>query len=158
MRFVLILLLHVALFASSYEFDEYKFIKAVSSEIKKSGKIEIDGDKTIVTYIKPKYKQIIKEDENVSIKDSEGNIYNLKGKAKYYTKLFINTMTRLGEFSELKSNKDFDVVKYEDMYNITFKGDISNQIIKAEVEIKNSKVKSFKMFMPNEDTLQIIKK
>lgn len=157
MRFIIIILLHVALFASSYDFNEFKFVSAVSTTFKKSGKIDTQGLITKITYKEPKYKQIIKNDENVSIKDSSGKIYRLKGKALYYTKMFINIMTRLGKFSEIKTNNDFDVQKDGDIYNLVFKGDLANMIVKAEVKTKKSKVLSFKLYMPNEDTLSIIK-
>lgn len=158
MRTLLVIFLHVALFGNSYEFDEYKFIKAVSSEFKKSGTITLNKNETIIIYTHPTHKQIIKNDTNVTIIDSSNLPYILKGQASYYAKLFIDIMARLGEFSEIKSNKDFDVVQNGSRYLLTFKGDLSNQIRNAEVETKDSYVRSFKMFMPNEDTLQIVKK
>jgi len=158
MRFILVLLLHVSLFASSYDFDEIKFVSAVDANFRQSGKIEIFKNQTIITYKEPRFKQITKKDNNVSIKGASGDIYNLKGKALFYTNLFIGIMTRLGDFNELKTNIDFDVEQDGNVYYLSFKGDISDSIIKAEVKIKNLKVLSFKMFMPNEDTLQIVKK
>jgi len=157
MRFILILFLHITLFANSYNFYEFKYISAVSTTFKKVGNIDIQGSMTTITYKKPKYKQIIKRDGNVSIKDSSGKIYHLKGQALYYTKMFISIMTRLGKFSEIKTNDDFDVQKDGDIYNLAFKGDTANQIEKAEVKTKGSKVLSFKMYMPNGDTLTIVK-
>ncbi len=158
MRTILILLLHVALFANSYEFDEVKFVNAVGVEFRQSGKIEMMQDKTIITYSNPRFKQITRTDTNITIKGSSGDIYTLKGKALFYTDLFIGVMTRLGNFEELKSNKDFDVEKEGNTYYLTFKGDIRDSINKAEVKIKKTNVVSFKMFMPNEDRLQIVKK
>ena len=158
MRFILVLFLHVSLFASSYDFDEIKFVSAVDTDFRKSGKIEIFKNKTIITYKKPKFKQIVKNDSNTSIKSASGEIYNLKGKALFYTNLFIGIMTRLGDFDELITNEDFSVKKDGDIYYLSFTGDISDAITSAEVKTKNSKVLSFKMFMPNEDTLQIVKK
>ena len=67
-------------------------------------------------------------------------------------------MTRLGNIDEMKSNKDFNVKKENNFYYITFLEDISNQIKNAEVKLKDSKIISFKMFLPNEDTIEIIKK
>jgi len=157
MRTILILLLHVALFANSYNFDEIKFVSAVGTDFRKSGKIEIKEDKTIITYSKPRFKQITKTDSNVTIEGSSGDVYNLKGKALYYTSLFIDVMTKLGNFDEIKSNRDFNVEKEKNIFYITFLGDIADSIVKAEVKTKDSKVISFKMFMPNEDSLQIIK-
>ncbi|MFK5882254.1 MAG: hypothetical protein QM482_08555 [Sulfurospirillum sp.] len=158
MRFILILFLHIVLFANSYNFDEYKYIKAVSSEFQKSGHIDVKKNRTVIIYKEPSYKKIIKTDTNVTIEDLQGKLYHLKGKANLYAKSFIDIMTRLGNFKKLKSNRDFDVQKEGDTYYITFKGDIGERIDKAEVYIKNSKVQSFKMFMPNEDTIKIVKK
>ncbi len=158
MRLMMIFFLHVALFAYSYNFTESKFVSAVSVSFEKEGNINIQKDKVIITYKKPSYKKIIENDNNVSIEDSEGKIYHLKGKAKFYTKLFIDIMVRLGDFKELKSNEDFDVQKDGDIYNLSFKGDLADSIDRAEVQVKNSKVLSFKMFMPNDDTLKITKK
>jgi len=158
MRIVLIVLLHVSLFASSYNFDEIKFVKAIEATFQQSGNIEISDDTTIITYTKPSFKQIKKTDNNTTIKGSSGDVYALKGKALFYTNLFIGIMTRLGDINEMKTNRDFDVEKVDKTYYLSFKGDISNQIEKAEVKTDGSKVLSFKMFMPNEDTLEIIKK
>lgn len=158
MRYILILFFQLTLFAQNYDFDEIKFITAVSTEFKKSGNINIEKDKTTITYSKPTYKQIIKDDENIIIKGSSGKIFTLKGKAKYYTKQFIDTMIILGDFNKIKTNRDFDVKEKKDILLVTFKSDISSQISRAEVRIKDSKVVSFKMYLPNEDTLKIIKK
>ncbi len=158
MRFIVILALHVALFANSYNFDEYKFVKAVSAEFKNSGHIDVQKDKTVIVYSEPSYKKIIKTDTNVTIEDSSKKLYHLKGRANFYAKTFIGTMTRLGDFSKLKGSSDFDIQKDGNTYFIAFKGDLANQITKAEVYVKDSKVLSFKMFMPNGDTIKIVKK
>lgn len=158
MRFILILFLQLSLFAQKYDFEEKKFISAVETEFKKSGNINIEENRVVITYNKPSFKEIIKDNENVSIKGSSGKIYKLKGKAKHFTQQFIDIMTRLGSFDEMKSNRDFDVIKEDKVYYITFLDDISSQIKNAEVRIENSKVISFKMFLPNEDTIEIIKK
>jgi hypothetical protein len=158
MQYFLIFFLQLTLYAQNYNFDEVKFISAVSTEFKKSGNITIEKNKVTITYNKPIYKQIIKDKENISIKGSSGKIYTLKGKAKYYTKQFIDNMIILGDFNKIKTNRDFDIKKEKDVFFITFLGDVSNQISKAEVITKNSKVISFKMFLPNKDTLKILKK
>ncbi len=158
MRYLLILLFNALLFGNSYDFDEYKFVFAVSAEFKQSGNISFEGSKTIITYSEPKYKQIINDGENITIEGSSGKIYKLKGKALFYTKLFIEIMTRLGKIEEIKTNRDFDVKKEGDIYFLTFNGEIEEQIPKAEVQIKNSKVVSFKLFMKNDDTLEILKR
>lgn len=158
MRTVLILLLHVTLFAQSYNFDEIKFINAVETDFKQSGKVEITKNSTIITYTQPKFKRITKTDNNITIQGSSGDIYALKGKALFYTNLFIGIMIRLGDINEIKINRDFDVQEENDIYYLKFKGDIADSIIKAEVRTKESKVLNFKMFMPNDDTIQIIKR
>ncbi|MCF6172171.1 MAG: hypothetical protein L3J44_00030 [Campylobacteraceae bacterium] len=158
MRFIVILFIQIMLFANSYDFDEYKYVSAVSSEFHKSGHIDIQVKRTIIIYKQPSYKKIIKTDTNVSIEDSSGSIYHLKGKANFYAKSFIDVMTRLGNFDKLKSNPDFDVQKDGDAYYLTFKAELADQISKAKVTTKNSKVLSFKMYMPNDDTIEIVKK
>ena len=158
MRIILIVLLHVSLFATQYDFDEIKFVSAVGTDFRQSGNIEVLKEKTIITYKNPRFKQITKTNGNITIKGSSGDVYTLKDKALFYTNLFIGIMTRLGDFDEIKTNRDFDVEKENSIYYLKFKGDIADSIIKAEVKTKNSKVLSFKMFMPNEDTLEIIKK
>ncbi len=158
MQYFLILLLSVMLYGESYDFDEYKFVSAASAEFKKSGNFFFDGNKTVITYSKPKYKQIISYDKNVSIEGSSGKIFKLKGKALFYTQLFINIMTRLDNFDELKTNRDFDVKIDAGTYFLSFKGELQDQILNAEVKTKESKVLSFKLFMKNGDTLEIVKK
>jgi len=158
MRIILILLLHVMLFAKSYDFDEIKFVSAVGTDYKQSGNIEKSGKKVVITYREPRFKQITKIDNNITIKSSSGDIYTLKGKALYYTGLFIDIMTKIDSFDKLKTNKDFRVERENKVFYLTFLGDLSDTITKAEVKTENSKVLSFKMFMPNEDTLTIIKK
>ena len=158
MRYILMLLLSVMLFGDAYDFYEYKYVAAASTEFKKSGNISFEGNKTSITYSKPKYKQIVCLDENVSIEGSSGKIYNLKGKARFYTKLFIDVMTRLGNMDELKTNRDFDVKKDANLYMLSFKGEIEDQILTAEVKTEASKVISFKLFMKNDDTLEIVKR
>ena len=158
MRFILILFLHVSLFANSYNFDEIKFVSAVDTSFRQSGNIKILEDETIITYKKPRFKQIIKKDDNISIEGASGDIYYLKGKALYYTAIFIDVMTKLDDFDAIQTNRDFSVEKEKNILYITFLGEISDVIKKAEVKSKKQKVLSFKLFMPNEDTLEIVKK
>jgi hypothetical protein len=158
MRIVLILLLHVALLGQSYNFEEIKFVSAVGTDFRQSGKIDISDKKVIITYEKPRFKQIIKADNNITIKGASGDVYTLKGKALYYTGLFIDVMTKIGDIDKIKSNRDFKVERADNTLYLTFLGDLADTIIKAEVKIADLKVVSFKMFMPNEDTLTIIKK
>ena len=158
MRYLLILFIQLTLFAQNYDFEEIKYISALSHEFKKSGNINIEEERTVITYSKPSFKEIIKDNENVSIKGSSGIIYKLKGRAKVFTQQFIDIMTRLGNIDEMKSNKDYNVKKENNLYYITFLEDISSQINNAEVSVKDSKIISFKMFLPNKDTIEIIKK
>ena len=158
MRYLIVLLLHVTLFASSYDFYEYKFIFGVNQEFKKTGNISFEDDKTIITYSEPKYKQIISHENNISIAGSSGKIYMLKGKALFYTKLFIDVMVRLDNIDELKSNIDFEVTQKKNKFSLSFNGDIADQIIKAIVQTKDKKVVSFKLFLKNSDTLEIVKR
>ncbi len=159
MQYLLVIFLQLTLFAQSYNFDEIKFVSGVNNEIKKSGNITIEEKKIIITYSNPKFKQIIKDNENISIEDSSGKIYILKGRAKQYTSQFIDIMIILGDFEKLqKPNRDFNLEKQKSHFYVTFIGSISSQIQKAEVKIKESRVVSFKMFLPHEDTLTIIKK
>lgn len=158
MRFILVLLLHVSMFASSYDFDEIKFVSAVGTDFKKSGNIKILKDEIIITYKKPGFKQIRKIDNNISIESSSGDIYNLKGKSLYYTALFLDIITKLDSFNEIKTNRDFSVEKEKNIFYLTFLGDLADIIVRAEVKTKKLKVLSFKLFMPNTDTLEIIKK
>lgn len=158
MRFILIFLLHVILFANSYDFDEIKFVSAVGADFSQSGNITILDDKTIITYKEPKFKQIIKQDDNISIEGTSGDIYYLKGKALYYTALFIDIMTQLDSFDAIQTNRDFKVEKEKNVLYLTFLGDLTDVIEKAEVKTEEQKVLSFKLFMPNEDTLEVIKK
>jgi hypothetical protein len=67
-------------------------------------------------------------------------------------------MTKIGDIDKIKSNRDFKVERADNTLYLTFLGDLADTIIKAEVKIADLKVVSFKMFMPNEDTLTIIKK
>jgi hypothetical protein len=148
----------LSLFGSSYDFYEYKFVSAAGTMFKKEGKISVDGKKSTITYSKPKYKQIISDGENITIEGASGTIFKLKGKALFYTKLFIDVMIRLDNLKELQTNRDFDVKKEDNLYKLSFKGEIEDQILSAEVQTKSAKVVSFKLFMKNGDSLEIVKK
>ena len=158
MQIILTLLISINIFAMSYNFDENKFIKAAGIELHKSGNISIDTNKTVITYNKPQYKQITTDGQIVTMKSSSGKVYKLKGKALFYTNQFINLMTKIDEFKELKPNREFDVQKDKDRYKLTFLGEFNDQVTEAEVIVKNKKVLSFKLFMRNGDTLEIVKK
>ncbi len=159
MRYLLILCLSVLVFAkSSYDFDEYKFVSATSKTAKQSGNIIFEKDKTIITYFEPKYKQIISSENNVTITGKSGKTYVLKGKGRFYTKLFIDVMAQLGDLKSLKSSKDFLLTKTKKGYSVAFRGDIKDAASKAEVNVEDLYVKGFKLFMKNGDTIEIIKK
>lgn len=122
MRFILVILLHVSLFANSYDFDEIKFVSAVDTNFRQSGNIKILKNETIITYNKPRSKQIRKTDNNISIEGASGDIYHLKGKALYYTALIIDIMTKLDNFDAIKTNRDFSVKKEKNILYLTFLG------------------------------------
>ena len=158
MRYILILCLNVFLFASnSYDFDEYKFVSAASATFKQSGNIAFQKSKTIITYSQPKYKKIISDGTDITIEGKSGKTYKLKGKGLFYTKLFIDVMARLGDTKSLKTSRDFSLTKQKNLYVVEFTNEIKDQVLKAEVELKKSKVRSFKLFMKNGDTLEIVK-
>ena len=159
MRYILMLCLSMFMFANeSYDFDEYKFVSAASTTFKQSGNISFNENKTVITYSQPKYKQITNDGVSVVIKGKSGKTYKLKGKGLFYTKLFIDVMARLGNLTKLKTSRDFSLTKNGNLYNVDFSGEIEDQVLKAEVEVIKSKVKRFKLFMKNGDTLEIVKK
>ncbi len=158
MRSLLILVFTTLLFSEAYDFDENKFVFAIGNTFHKVGRIDYSEGKATITYSHPKYKQIVKADNNISIEGSSGEKYYLKGKALSHTKAFIDIMIRLGEYREIRNNKDFDVEKEGDRYLLTFKGDMKQMLPKAEVRTEGKRVKSFKLFMKNGDTLEIVKR
>ncbi|RRS30002.1 MAG: hypothetical protein P794_09305 [Epsilonproteobacteria bacterium (ex Lamellibrachia satsuma)] len=158
MRYLLILLFNIVLFAHSYNFDENKFVFAIGNTFHKVGNISFTKDKATITYSSPRYKQIIKNENNISIEGKSGKKYHLKGEALSHTKQFIDIMIKLGQFNEIKNNRDFDVKKENDKYILSFKNELRQMFLKAEVKVKNSKVTSFKLFMKNNDTLEIVKR
>ncbi len=159
MRVIVIFILCVNfLFSTSYDFDEIRFIKAIDNKTYKSGHIDISDSSVTVTYKTPSYKKILKREDNVTIESSSGDTYGLKGKALLYTNIFINIMSRLGEYKSLKTNKDFRVDKEDGRFQITFLENIGDVIKSAFVYVKNQKVISFKLYMHNGDTIEIIKK
>jgi len=158
MRYILALLLPLFLWANSYNFDEYKYISAASTEFKKSGNISFEKNKTTITYDKPQYKQIVLDGEEITIQGASGDIIKLKGKALFFTKMYITTIAKLDNFDELKTNRDFDVKKDANLYILSFKNGLKEQILKAKILTKDSKVLSFKLFIKNGDTLEIVKK
>jgi len=158
MRSLLILLFTTLIFANSYDFDENKFVFALGNTFHKVGKITYTKEKATITYSHPRYKQIVKVDDNISIEGSSGKKYYLKDKALSHTKAFIDIMIRLGQYKEIRNNKDFDVKKEGDKYVLTFKGEMKRMLPKAEVRTNSTHVKSFKLFMNNGDTLEIVKR
>ena len=156
MKFFLVFFLHVALlFASSYNFDEIKYIKAVDSEFINSGKIFIDGTKVVISY---KDREIIKQGDEIKIVTSNKKVTHLKDKVKYFTGLMIDTMVTLGEYNRLMREDSFKKEIEKNLIYINFRGDLKNLVTKAIVKVKDNKVVEFEMFMPNEDRLKIVKK
>ncbi len=158
MRYLLIVFFNIFLFAESYDFDENKFVFAMGNTFYKAGNILFTKDKATITYSIPRYKQIIKDGDKISIEGKSGKKYHLKGKALSHTRLFIDIMIRLGQYKEIKSNKDFSVKQEKSKYVLTFKDKMKQMLPKAEVKIQSEKVISFKLFMKNGDTLEIIKR
>lgn len=158
MRYLLILFFTISLFGDSYNFDEYRFINATSKTKHKSGNIFFKGEQTVITYTQPLHKKIIKDADLVTIEDSVKNRYKLKGKALFYTKMFINIMQKLGDIHNLKTDREYRVDKNGSKYSVTFIGDMKEEIPRAEALVKDSKVVEFKLFMKNSDTLEIVKK
>ncbi len=158
MRYLLIVFFNIFLFAESYDFDENKFVFAMGNTFYKAGNILFTKDKATITYRIPRYKQIIKDGDKISIEGKSGKKYHLKGKALSHTRLFIDIMIRLGQYKEIKSNKDFSVKQEKSKYVLTFKDKMKQMLPKAEVKIQSEKVISFKLFMKNGDTLEIIKR
>lgn len=158
MRSLLILVFTTLLFSNSYDFDENKFVFAIGNAFHKVGNIAYTNEKATITYSHPRYKQIVKVDNNISIEGSSGKKYYLKDKALSHTKAFIDIMIRLGQYKEIKNNKDFDIKKEGDKYILIFKGEMKRMLPKAEVKTSKKKVKSFKLFMNNGDTLEIVKR
>ncbi len=158
MRYLLIVFFNIFLFAESYDFDENKFVFAMGNTFYKAGNILFTKDKATITYRIPRYKQIIKNGDKISIEGKSGKKYHLKGKALSHTRLFIDIMIRLGQYKEIKSNKDFSVKQEKSKYVLTFKDKMKQMLPKAEVKIQSEKVISFKLFMKNGDTLEIIKR
>ena len=157
MRIILGVLYAINLFAISYNFNENKFIKAAGIELHKSGNISTDTNKTVITYDKPQFKRITTDGQLVTIENSSGKVYKLKGKALFYTNQFISIMTQIDEFKELQSKKEFNVEKDKDRYKLTFSGEFGDQVTQALVIVKNKKILSFKLLMRNGDTLEIVK-
>ena len=156
MRKILILLLHVTiLLGGSYSFDEIKYIKAVDAKFKKSGKINTDENKIVISY---KDKQIVKKNDEIKIITSDKKVTTLEGKAKHFTGMMIDTMIKLGEYKKLMSEDGFKKEVDKDLIYVSFSGDLTNLVTSAVVKVKDNKVSEFEMFMPNEDRLKIIKK
>jgi hypothetical protein len=158
MRIILILSLAINIFATTYNFNENKFIKAAGIELHKSGSISTDANKTVITYDKPQFKRIITDGQTLTMESSSGKVYKLKGKALFYTNQFISIMTQIDEFKELQSNKKFELKKEKNRYTLTFIGKFNDQVTHAIVIVKNKRVLRFKLFMRNGDTLEIVKK
>jgi len=157
MRFIIFLLINITLFANTFNFNEYRFVHAVGTTFTKSGTIQIDAQKITIEYKKPNYKKIISDGENISIEDDSHIVKNLKGRALFYTKAYMTLIVDVENSKELKSNKLFDV-KDEDGKKILYpKNEMKKQVPKIEVDVINGKIQKFKMFMLNEDTVEIVK-
>jgi hypothetical protein len=159
LRFIfLTLLLTLCLNAITYEFDEYRLVKAVDVKFKKSGVISIDENNISITYNKPDYKKVTSSKNGVIIDNGDGDVQELEGRSLTYTKVYLELIRELDDINNYKKNKDFRVKKEKNIYTLYPEGDVSYSIDKIVIDTKNSKVKSFKMHMQNEDIVEIVKR
>lgn len=159
MRFILLIIsLTLSLNASTYKFDEYRLVKAVNVKFKKSGVISFNKDEVSITYDKPNYQKVTSSQDGVTIDKGDGDIQKLEGRALTYTKVYLDLLRELDNVKNYKDNRDFKVEKNKSVYTLYPQGDINYRIEKIVVDTKNEKVKSFKMFMGNEDIIEIVKR
>jgi len=157
-RYFFLIFLNIFLFAEGYHFEENKYVDALDSTFTKRGFIEVAEKEVHITYTAPQAKEIIKKNETVGIKGKSGKVYYLKGIALERTKQFIDIMIRLGAYKEIKNNEDFTITSTARGYSIAFSETLKKLFTKAEVETKADKVLRFKLFMKNNDTLEIVKR
>ena len=159
MRSVLLIIsLTLMLNAASYKFDEYRLVKAVDVKFKKSGAITFDKDKISITYDKPQYQKVTSGKKGVTIDKGDGDIEKLEGRALTYTKVYLDLLRELDNVNNYQENRDFRVEKADNVYTLYPKGEIDFRIEKIVVDTKKDKVKSFKMYMKNQDIIEIVKR
>ncbi len=158
MQYILILLISITAFASSYNFDEHRYVNAIDKKFIKTGIISIEDDKTIVTYEKPIFKRIVADSKSITIEDADGDIEKLSGDMLLYTKMYLDLIKKIDDVQELKSNDDFDIKKELDIYVLHIKNQLSDYVTKVEVKTSQNKISEFKIYMLNDDTIKIIKK
>lgn len=157
MRFIIFLLINISLFANTFNFKEYRLVHAVDTTFNKSGVITIDGKKITIEYKKPNYKKIVSDGEVISIEDDSHKVRYLKGRALFYTKAYMSLIVNVENAKELKSNDMFDVELIKDKHLLYPKNEMKKQVPKIEVDVVEGKIRRFKMFMLNEDTVEIVK-
>ncbi|QFR50205.1 hypothetical protein FJR48_10875 [Sulfurimonas lithotrophica] len=155
---LLLILLTLTLDAKSYKFDEFRYVKAVQVEFKKSGTISINNKSISITYDKPQYQKVTSSKEGVTIDKGNGEIQNLEGRALQYTKVYLELIRELDDINNYKDNKNFSVEQDKNLYTLYPKEGIDFRIEKINIQTNNNKVKSFKMHMKNEDVITIVKK
>ena len=159
MRFTLLLIfLTLTLNATTYKFDELRYVKAVLVEFKKTGTMFMDDKSICITYDAPKYQKVTSSEDGVTIDNGDGKVQKLEGRALQYTKVYLELVRELDDINNYKNNRDFSVEKEQNIYTLYPKGEMSYKIEKIEIDTKNDQVKSFKMHMSNEDIITIVKK
>jgi len=158
MRYLIILLITFNLFGSTYNFDEYRFVSAISKEFHKSGTISIDDKKIVITYTKPEFKKIVADAEGIVVEDAEGEKEALEGNILFYTKIYLNLIKKIDDVEALQSNDDFDVKQEGNFYILKIKNQLSDYVKKIELTTKDDKISTFKIFMLNDDTIKILKR
>lgn len=154
---LIILFLALALDAKSYKFEEYRYVQAVDVKFKKTGVVFMDKDVISITYDAPKYQKVISSKDGVTIDKGEGDVQKLEGRALTYTKVYLELIRELDNVKNYKDNKNFSVEKYNNTYTLFPKGDKDFRIDKIIIKTNKAEVKSFKMFMTNEDIIEIVK-
>ena len=157
MRFIILLLINIALYSNTFNFDEYRFVYAVGTTFKKSGTITIDKEAITISYKKPNFRKIISDGKDIGIEDESGKVNKLKGKALFYTKQYLDLIIKVESVKELKSNENFDVEMKADIQILHPKNEMKQKIEKIEVKRVEGEISEFKMFMSNSDTVEIIK-
>ncbi|MCF6330662.1 MAG: hypothetical protein L3I99_03860 [Sulfurimonas sp.] len=158
MQYILILLISITAFASTYNFDEHRYVNAVEKKFTKSGTISIEDDKTVITYEKPIFKKIVANSKSIVIEDADGETEELSGDMLLYTKMYLDLIKKIDNVQELKSNDDFDIKKELDIYVLHIKNQLSDYVTKIEVKTLQDKISEFKIYMLNDDTIKIIKR
>ncbi|MEA1917903.1 MAG: hypothetical protein U9N42_10330 [Campylobacterota bacterium] len=158
MKFVLLFLFVTSLAAQRYNFDESRYISAISQTFKKSGVIVIEDDSVQISYNKPTFYKITLNKNGVSIEDDSKNITQLKGKKLLFSKLYLNLIKEINKSATPKNSDYFDVKRVENGYELYPKDEMKNYISKLYLHVDGNELVSFKIVMQNEDVIEIVKK